>query len=261
MVHHSVRSLARGLAVMEAVGRLGKASAAQIAAATSIPRPTAYRLLETLFELGYVQREGLRDGYSLALRVRELALSCRVDDWIAEIAQPHLTRLSNEVVWPCDLATYQNGVMVIRATTHRHSPLSLERISIGRSIPMLTTAMGRTYLAFCSESERNAIGEALDRTDLPERDDMRHPVLLQRELEATRQRGYGIRIRGAQPKTSSIAAPVMAGDVMVACVNINWIDSAVDPATIVERHLQSLKATAQSIGDAYIAAVQRPAAC
>ncbi|QIL79418.1 helix-turn-helix domain-containing protein [Diaphorobacter sp. HDW4A] len=249
--HHSVKSLAKGLAILEAVGHLGKASAAQIASAMAIPRPTAHRLLETLFELGYVQREGLRDGYSLALRVRALAFGCRDDDWIAEIAEPHLAMLSEEVVWPCDIATYQNGAMMIRATTHRRSPLSLERISNGHLVSMLATATGRAYLAFCSDAERSAIIETLDSTDLPERDDMRHPLLLQRELDATRLRGYGVRIRGIQPKTSSIAAPVMAGNLVVACVNINWIDSAVELATILQRHLKPLLAAANGIAAAY----------
>jgi IclR family mhp operon transcriptional activator len=166
--------------------------------------------------------------------------------------------LSDEVVWPCDIATYQNGAMVIRATTHRRSPLSLERISNGQLVSMLATATGRAYLAFCSDAERGAILETLDRTDLPERDDMRHPLLLQRELEGTRRRGYGVRIRGMQPKTSSIAAPVMAGDLVVACININWIDSAVDLATILLRHLKPLLATARSIGAAYAAAMHEP---
>jgi len=251
-VTHSVKSLAKGLSILEEVGRLGKASAGQIAEITSIPRPTAYRLLETLSELGYLQRDGLRDGYRLALRVRALASGCRDDDWITEIAEPYLKQISKEVVWPCDLATYQHGAMIIRTTTHRSSPLSLERISVGRALPMLTTATGRTYLAFCGESELNAICDALDWNEVPERDDMRQPLLLSRELEATRKRGYGIRILGAQPKTSSIAVPVMAGEILVACLNINWIDSAADLTTIVNRHLQFLKATAQRIGNAYV---------
>ena len=260
VTHHPVHALARGLAVMEAVGQLGKASAAQVATATAIPRPSAYRLLETLCELGYVQREGRRDGYRLALRLRALASACRETDWLAEIAEPHLTRLANEVVWPCDIATYQGGGMVIRATTHGRSPLSLERIASGRFVPMLTTATGRAYLAFCSAFERQAIVDTLGDTGLSARDDMRHPLLLQRELEATRKRGYGVRRRGAQVKTSSIAAPIMAGEQLVACITLNWIDSAAEMATIIERHLASLQAAARGIGDAYFSALRQPSA-
>ena len=48
--------------------------------------------------------------------------------------------------------------------------------------------------------------------------------------------------------------PVLAGEQLIACVNMNWIDSAVDLQTIVARHLSSLQAAAREIGLGYAAA-------
>ena len=199
---NSVKVLAKGLAILEALGRGGRLSAAEVAKQVQVPRPTAHRLLETLMALGYLKQHGAREGYGLALRVRALSDGCRDDDWIAEIAEPVLVRLGEDIVWPCDIATYQNANMVVRVTTHRRSPLSLERIPNGHLIPMPSTAKGRTYLAFCGEAQRRLILESLDDAVLEQAGDMAHPLLLQRELDAAR--GFGIRIRGVQPKTSSI---------------------------------------------------------
>lgn len=51
---NSVRSLARGLAVLSYVNKSGESRPAEIAKALGLPRPTVYRLLETLEEMGYV---------------------------------------------------------------------------------------------------------------------------------------------------------------------------------------------------------------
>src|SRR5580704_6529100 len=54
----SVRALERGLAVLAAMNRHKIASVLELARETRLPRPTVYRLLETLGRAGYVTRAG-----------------------------------------------------------------------------------------------------------------------------------------------------------------------------------------------------------
>ena len=65
------------------------------------------------------------------------------------------------------------------------------------------------------------------------------------------ERGYALRIRGSQPKTCSIAVPVMYGEWVVACVNIHWIASAMKPDVAVARYLGHLQEAASALGSAY----------
>lgn len=249
--YRSVNALLRGLAVLRALGRLGEATTIAIAQATGIPRPTTHRLLETLRAAGYVQRRGLRDTYRLTLLVRSLAEGYVDEDWIVEIAEPVLAKLRAEVVWPTDIATYDHGKMVVRSTTHSNNPLSIERVTSGREIRMLSTATGRVYLAFCQERERKAILETLAAVNGAGREEIT-PAALERELAATRERGYGVRIKGkVQPKTSSIAVPVMHDDQVLACININWITSAITLETAVQRYLGPLRKAARRIEEQY----------
>jgi DNA-binding IclR family transcriptional regulator len=55
-----VRSLQRGLRLINAVGEMGPANAKQLARRTDMPLPTAYHLLRTLVHDQYVMR--LDDG-------------------------------------------------------------------------------------------------------------------------------------------------------------------------------------------------------
>ena len=68
-----IRSFARGLAVLSALNRHGGATALILARETGVPRATVYRLLQTLFDDGYIGRGTADDRFHLRLKVRGLA--------------------------------------------------------------------------------------------------------------------------------------------------------------------------------------------
>lgn len=249
--YHAVRGLSRGLAVLRAVNALDNATTVEVARHTGLPRATVHRLLETLRGEGFVRRVGLRDAYRLTLKVKSLSGGYKDDDWITDIADVVLADLFREVVWPTDIATYQDDGMVIRATTHRRSPLSIERSWVGRQLPMLSTAVGWTYLAFSPVKERNAILERIASVEGSDRVKMRDPAAVRRTLLATRRRGYGTRQRELMAKTSSIAVPIMDADRVLGCVNIIWIDSAIAFDTATRRYLPVLRQAAARIEAEY----------
>src|ERR1700712_3942601 len=106
--YHAVRGLERGLAVLRAVNALGSATSIDVARLTGLPRPTVHRLLETLRGQGFLRRPRLRDAYRLTLKVKSLSDGYKDDDWITEIADVVLDDLFREVVWPTDIATYED---------------------------------------------------------------------------------------------------------------------------------------------------------
>lgn len=242
-----VRGLERGLAVLRAVNALGHATSAEVARHTGLPRPTVHRLMETLRSEGFLRRIALRDAYRLTLKVKSLSGGYKDDDWITDIADVVLAELFHEVVWPTDIATYEDDGMVIRATTHRRSPLSIERSWVGRQLPMLSTAVGWTYLAFTPVAECEAILERIAAAAGPDRDKMADPRAVRRTLEATRARGYGTRQRELMAKTSSIAVPIHHGERVLGCLNVIWIDSALDFDVATGRYLPLLRQAAARI--------------
>lgn len=249
--YHSVRGLERGLAVLRAVNALGHATSVEVAIQTGLARPTVHRLLETLRTEGFLRRTGLRDAYRLTLKVKSLSGGYKDDDWITDIADVVLAELCEEVVWPTDIATYEDDGMVIRSTTHYRSPLSIERSWVGRQLPMLSTAVGWAYLAFSPLPERKAILERISATAGPDQDKMRDPQAVNRMLAATRRRGYGTRQREFMAKTSSIAVPIMKGVHVLGCINIIWIDSAMTFDVATRRYLPILRQAASRIELAY----------
>lgn len=236
-----VRAFARGLNVLAALNKLGAASSAAVAAAAGLPRPTVHRLLETLQAEGYVARGAARDQFRLTLAVRRLSEGFDDDAWITEIAQPVLAELVHVVVWPTDIATFERNAMVIRASTHRQSPLSIDRAMLGTRLPILRTATGRAYLAFCPPRERETILAALARGDDEDAAIARKTRAVQQTLAEIRRRGYATRRREYVRETSSIALPIRHRNAVLGCLNIIWIDAAIVFQDAVKRYLPALR--------------------
>ena len=89
----SVRSLERGLALLVAMNRRKLASVADLAQDVRLPRPTVYRLLDTLSHAGFVARDSATDRYRPTHGVRALSDGFVDDEWIGEISkeQPVVT--------------------------------------------------------------------------------------------------------------------------------------------------------------------------
>jgi len=221
-----VRSLERGLAVLAAMNRRKLPSVMELARDTRLPRPTVYRLLETLSRAGFVTRSSPHDRYCLARGVRTLSDGFVEDDWIADIAAPLMTQFTRDLVWPVALLTFEESRMLVRETTHEASTLSIDHGMVGRSLPMLRTAAGRCYLAFCPGKERRAILEMLSRSKAPEDRWAREPQRLTKLLDAIKAKGYAIQDREINPKTTGIAVPVRLGTRVLGSLSSIWISSA-----------------------------------
>ena len=243
-----VRAFERGLAVLAALNRLGTATALELARASGVPRATVYRLLQTLLEEGYVARSPSDDRFRLRLKVRSLSEGFEDEHWIGAVAAPALLALTRRILWPCDLATLEGARMVIRESTHRSAPLSIDRNMVGVRLPLLESSTGLAYLAFASDAERTALLRLLAVSNDPEDALARDPAAAARRIVATRRRGYGLRQGGPLwSHTGSIALPLRCRARVVGCVAVIWMARAIRQEDGVRRCLEPLRETAREI--------------
>jgi IclR family mhp operon transcriptional activator len=243
-----IRALNRGLEVLSALNRLERAAINTLANAVRLPRTTTYRILETLRLAGYVDRDPHDECYRPTIMVR--ALSDGFDDqaMVAHIAKPHLAALGAQIVWPVAVATPAGATMMIRETTDRQSPLALEQYRAGVRVPMLGSAAGRAYLAFCGGPERDALLELLSRSSLPEDRMARSRIEVERLLNETRTQGFGMAQRARRvSEETSLAIPVRAKQRILAAVTVRYAASAVPLRTAIEQFLPRMRDIAQKI--------------
>lgn len=223
----SVRAFKRGLDILLEVNRSGGIRAGELAQRLQLPRPTVYRLLETLEELGYIARSSSDERFRVTRRASNLGDGYDPGVIVSQSAAPVVTELSKRLVWPIDLSTYENTSMVIQESTHARSPLSIDRAMIGQRLPMLRTSAGRAYLAFCPTEERDVIINHIRRIDDPADGPYLEPGRLTRMIAETVTRGYAVRNEGEfNPKTSSIAVPIYHDGQVLGCMSIIWISTA-----------------------------------
>ncbi len=161
-----------------------------------------------------------------------------------------MAQLTRQLVWPLALMTFEAGRMLIRETTHEASTLSVDHGMVGRSLPLLRTAAGRCYLAFCPPKERRSILDMLSRSKAPEDGGARETERLTKLRDAIRAKGYAIQDREINPKTTGIAVPICLGTRVVGTLSLIWISSALTIEQAEIRFLPTLTSAASCIADA-----------
>ncbi|MFJ7884474.1 DNA-binding transcriptional regulator [Pseudomonas sp. NPDC096917] len=248
--YKAVRGLIRGLALINGLNRIdGGASTAQLAELSGLHRTTVRRLLETLQAEGYVRRSESDDSYRLTLKVRELSEGFRDEQWISSIAAPLLGELLQQVVWPTDLCTLDGDAMVIRETTHRFSRLSFHRSMVGRRLPLLMTATGRAYFAYCSASEREELIDLMLSREDEQSVLAADRRFVERLVEHTVSKGYGENNShwGQERRIAAIAIPVVHEERVMGCLNLVYIAKAMSVEEAARRYLPAMRVTVQQI--------------
>jgi IclR family mhp operon transcriptional activator len=237
-----LQTTVRVLSVLRAIGQNPDATITELHRICGLPRPTLYRIVETLCITGYVQRQRDRT-YRLTFRVRDLSDGFSDEEWVRDISAPILNDLRKKVIWPTELATFENNAMILRETTRRDSPLTIDRGTTGLRLPMLETAHGRCYLAFSPKPVQQQIIANLVRSGAaPET-----LPTLESDFEHVRQHGYACRYRGTVKETGSIAVPILQPDRVLGSIAITFMAAALTPEEAVKRLLGDLKEAARHI--------------
>ena len=240
-----VRALARGIALLTELNRIGEARAAALAKAAGIDRTTTYRLLATLERLGLVEQRASDDAYVLAAKVRSLSDGYGERDHLTRCVSLHLGSLFQDVLWPTDFATFERNAMVIRDTTHRFSPYSVHRNMVGRPRPLFSSALGRAFLAGASETQRAAVidmarGTAPDVLGLASLSFLDETV--ERLLAEFATHGYSWSIGGTEAHVSAVAVPILGPDGARGAINLVFFRSAMTAEEAATRYLAPMRA-------------------
>lgn len=82
-----------------------------------------------------------------------------------EAARPWAIEFTPQHHWPIAVATFKKNAVVVRFSTIPDSPMSPFHGTINSRLDLLSRALGRAYLAFCSENERDFLLDLLEVKD------------------------------------------------------------------------------------------------
>jgi IclR family mhp operon transcriptional activator len=254
----TIRSLERGLKVLQALQENSISSLHDIHRLTTISKPSLLRILYTLEQSGVISRR-LADGrYRISTNLSHLARKGDRYDGVAEAAGPILDRLCQKVSWPSDLMVPAGDHLEIRESSRVRTPFAIYFMQdrIGTPVNWVLSAVGRAYLAFCPDKERQKILALLRKSDKPENRLARETRRVDRILAETRANGYGTRdpsfIGGAYGRQTpdglnGMAVPLLDRGRVHGVINIVWAKAAREVDDMVRDPLADLQAAASEI--------------
>jgi IclR family transcriptional regulator, mhp operon transcriptional activator len=245
--YSGVRSLERGIQLLVELARSGGLKPAELTEATGVDRTTVYRLLETLRRCGFVSQNKSDGKFHLTLNVRRLGEGFTEADSISALVRPTLNKLVKEIRWPSDFASFDDGSMLVRETTHHLSPYSRHRSMVGAHVSLTRTALGRAVLWAANPDELRDILNLAASSGRPDAPDATDISQLSAVVADANRRGYAWSIDGQEPGISGIALPIKSRGHVVGAVNVIFFTRALRPAEAAQRYLPALKKAVDEI--------------
>jgi IclR family pca regulon transcriptional regulator len=209
---NTVQSLAKGFRVLQAfTAETPELTLAEAARAAGVDNATAFRFLNTLVQLGYVERvEGTRR-FRLTLKCLDLGFNAIARADLRSLARPILRSLVGERVEAASIGVPDGPEIVYVERVQAGLARLAVDVRIGSRVPAYSTALGHAVLSALPRESRIALLEARPRERRTATTLTALDALLDR-LDAVRGQGYALSDQENVSGLRVLAAPILDGD-------------------------------------------------
>ena len=244
---YRIEALAKGLDVLKLFDETTTSlKLREICDRTGIPMPTAFRVVATLEEGGFVERlvdGGIRPGVA----VLTLGSAALRGSSVVQLSEQPLRRLAEDTGETVNLGVLL-GDEVLYLVRLRNQDLVTANIQVGSTLPAPYTSMGKLLLSYLSpEQLRAALADHVFRTDAGP--NAVHSIdELEERLVAIREQGFAVQDEEVAAGLRSVSVPVFGRDaVPAAAINIAVASSRHNVDSLRGPLLDRLRRTADDI--------------
>jgi DNA-binding IclR family transcriptional regulator len=202
------RSVRRALDILDLLSTRGEPmSVAEIVAALRIPKSTAYELVRTLADSGYVERMGRQGNMFLGRKLFELGMQYRAKIDLLEEGAAVTEGLRDATGETVQFSVLDNSMMLVLMKEEGNQPLRIVS-RVGSRIPVNWSAAGRLLV---SDLDDAALRRLLQETvrQSPAGRAVTDVETLVQQIRKFRQQGYAIEINESNEHAGCVAAPVI----------------------------------------------------
>jgi IclR family KDG regulon transcriptional repressor len=215
-----ISAAVRVLAVLERLSQQRAIGLEEISREIKLAKPTVYRFLLTLQELGYARRV---DGERWAMTLRMFNVGSRALDHLDLLAaaRPIAEALSEELGETVHMGVLDgdSAVYVLKIES-RYTIRMYSRV--GRRMPLYCTAIGKILLAYAGNEERDALLEGV-RLLAMTKNTLTTRAALDAELALIRAQGYARDNEEREENLHCIGAPIFDyTGAVVAVLSVSW---------------------------------------
>jgi IclR family KDG regulon transcriptional repressor len=213
---YNVRAVERAMQILSSLdSEHPERGVSEIAQATGLHKATTHRIAMTLLNCGFLERTADGESLRLGLGIVELGLGALRDLDFRRAAFPYMQQLVERFDEACDLAIFDRDRVLYVEVVHSEHSLTITT-RVGRRLPVHCTASGKVLLAFLPAEVVAPILTAPLRAYTEKT--IKSPAQLREELEAVRQRGYGLDDEECEVGIRAVSAPIydIDGNVIAA---------------------------------------------
>jgi len=206
---NTVQSLAKGFRILEAFSaQEPELTMAALARKAGVDNATAFRFLNTLVEIGYVQRVPDTRLFRLTTKVLDLGFNAIARSDLRTQARPILRSLVGETNEAASIGVLDGSdVIYVERIQAGLARLGVD-VRIGNRLPAYAAAIGHAILAWLPRASQEAILQAQPRVRLTPTTQTDLPALLKRLAQVKRQ-GYAVSDQETVPGLYVLAAPIL----------------------------------------------------
>jgi DNA-binding IclR family transcriptional regulator len=219
MKQKPLRTVQKTFKVLENLAKKQPAKPSELLKESGLSRASIHRILSTLIELGYVDKES-DSRYSLSFKMFTIVNTLRSSNRLLFIARSHMTRLSQISEEIVNLAiTHDQRVLYIDKIESQHY-LRVDR-PIGQTDPLHCTALGKVLLSGLSDLEFEVF---LKSTALVPhtKNTITNPEVLAGVIRNVKRQGYAVDLEELSLGIHCISAPVFDhANKVIAAISIS----------------------------------------
>jgi DNA-binding IclR family transcriptional regulator len=194
------------LSILEFFAGVGETAVSDVVAALGISRSATYRILDTLQRRGYLEINPASEKLRLGVRAAELGMAAVSGVEAVRLAPPYLHELVGNTLETVFLAVMDSNNMVY--VYKEEGPQAIKMSSrLGSRRPLYCTALGKAYMSALPDEARRTLIEELDLQRLTT-NTITDAAVLEAEVSATRERGYGIDRVEVEEGVACLGAPI-----------------------------------------------------
>lgn len=239
-------TVGKALQVLEEVAAFGRpVRFSEVLAASEFPKPTLYRLIQTLSSQGMLDHDPDTNAYSPGIRLVRLAHSAWRQSSLAQVARPHLESLSALTGETIHLAKLDSGQVLYLDKFNADQPVEMYS-DAGKVGPAYCTGVGKAMLAFLPDEEADSlIGQQSFHKFT--KHTLTSAKALREELTEIRSHGYGFDREEHEPTIICVSVPILSQNGrVIGAVSVTSTTLRTNLAGL-EAHVPHIQKTASAI--------------
>ena len=197
----------RALILLQHMAAAGKPlTVTELQRRMAVPRPTLYRLVQTLLAQGYLQRDLDGHSFSPSALTRSLAVDLISTTRMRTVRLAVLRRLSEAIGETCNIAIPDRDGMQYLERYETSWPLRIQ-LPVGSKVPFDCTASGKVFLGSLRREQRQVLLRNLNRSEQTRRGKSTMDSL-EAEIRLSKQQGYAVDYEEFVDGMLAIAVPV-----------------------------------------------------